>query len=118
MGYHVFDLVTAREIAEGKPVLTLTTVDNVRPLLDDGFVDRDAVPLVSVYEPVIVGRVPIGDGVERYVLIDGYEVAARCVEAGAPLRLRVLSLAEMHLCRIGAECAGPWAEDEGTACRK
>lgn len=108
-GYHVFDLVRAREIAEAKPILTLTTVNNFAPLAEDGYVDRDAVPFASVFEPVTIGPVPMGNGLDRYVLLDGYEVVARCVELAKPLRLRLLSRNEMKRCRIDSESLGEWA---------
>lgn len=107
-GYHVFDLVRVRELAERKPVLTLTTVDSFAPLLEDGYVDEDYVTLVSVFRPVTIGLVPLSEGVKRYVLLEGYETCARCVREGVPLRLRVLSQREAKACRIDSESLGDW----------
>lgn len=105
--YHVFDVVKAREIAARKPVLTLTTV-NIEPLLEDGAADLDLVPFADCRACAILARVPFGEGRERYVLVDGYEIAKRCLDKGKPLRLRVLSLAESKACRIDPESTGDW----------
>lgn len=107
-GYHVFDVVKAREIAAEKPVLTLTTVENVEPLLDDGAPDLDLVPFADVKAAGVLARVPFGEGRERYVLIDGYEIAKLCVDKRRPFRLRVLSRAESKACRIDSESSGDW----------
>lgn len=109
--YHVFDVVKAREIAARKPVLTLTTV-NIEPLLEDGAADLDLVPFANTRACGILARVPFGEGRERYVLIDGYEIAKRCLDKGQPFRLRVLSLCESRLCRLAAESLGDWPEPE------
>lgn len=110
-GYHVFDVSRARAIAAPKPLLTLTTV-NVADLLEGGSPDRDAVKLADVKDACILARVPIGDGRERYVLIDGHATAAKCLAKGQAVRLRVLSLRESHQCRIAAESSGDWPEPE------
>jgi hypothetical protein len=109
--YHVFDVTKAREIAAKKPVLNLTTV-NILPLLGDGPIDLDAARRADVKAVAIIARVPIGQGEERYLLIDGYEVAKRCYDSGKPLRLRVLSLREAYRCRLSADSCGEWPSQE------
>jgi hypothetical protein len=107
--HHVFDVVRAREIAARKPVLNLTTVQ-VSALLDDGAPDLDLTRVADPRAVVILARVPIGDGKERYVLIDGYEVVKKCEQLGRPLRLRLLSRAEAKKARIAADSVGEWPD--------
>ncbi len=109
-GYHVFDLQKAREFLERKPSLILTTV-NIEPLLGDGVTDLDLARQSNPREIAIIARVPCGYGRERYVLIDGFEVAHRCAKRGLPLRLIVLSKREAASCRVTAESSGDWPED-------
>lgn len=110
-GYHTFDVVKAREIAALKPICLLTTV-NIEPLLADGAPDLDLVRLADVRACGILARVPFGDGRERYVLIDGFEVAKRCLDRGRPFRLRCLSYSESKACRIESDSSGEWPEPE------
>ena len=107
-GYHVFDVEAARRLAAEKPVSTLTTV-SAAALLDDGAADLDLVPCADVNAVAILARVPIGNGLERYLLIDGYETVKRCVELGKNPRLRILSCREAYRCRL-PESLGEWPE--------
>lgn len=112
-GYHVFDVARARELAANKPILNLTTV-SIAALLEDGSPDLDIARHCDPRGVAILARVPIGGGLERYILIDGYETAKRCYDLLRPLRLRVLSRNEAHECRL-SESIGDWLH-EGNGC--
>ncbi len=106
-GYHVFDIAKAREIAATKPVLNLTTV-HVGALLDDGAPDLDLTRHTDPRAVAILARVPMGEGKERYVLIDGFEIVKKCETLGRSVRLRILSLRESKLARIDSQSIGEW----------
>lgn len=106
-GYHVFDLRAARELAKGKPSVYLTTV-SIEPILADGVTDLDAAKSADPNGVAILARVPLAGIHDRYILIDGYEVAKKCLDTGRRLRLRVLSKREAKLCRIDSESSGEW----------
>lgn len=106
-GYHAFDLHRARELVTVKPVVFLTTV-NIAPLLEDGVVNLDSARTADTSGIAILARVPMGEGFDRYILIDGYETAHKCHRLGRPLRLKLLSKAEAKACRIESESSGEW----------
>lgn len=109
-GYHAFDVEKARELAADKPTPSLTTVC-IAPLLVDGPIDLDVSRSCDPNGIAILARVPIGDGNERYLLVDGYEVANKCARLGRDLRLRLLSRREAKACRIDSESSGEWPQE-------
>lgn len=109
-GYHTFDVVKVRELAASKPVSQLTTVC-IAPLLVDGAIDLDLARCADPNAVAVLARVPIGDGKERYLLLDGYEIAHKCDRLARPLRLRLLSRREAKVCRIESESSGAWPNE-------
>lgn len=95
-GYYVFDLDRVRSLTLRRPYGMLPPGE-YEHLTDDGRIDRDAVDRADETGIATLARIVLPDG-ERYVLVDGYEIAAKCARLALPLRLRVLSRRESRAC--------------------